>query len=285
MLCKLDDADSGELLIAVTVVGARAQGNGIANKIAESSVVVPQVKPTHHIEGHSNAIMTVNNHALASSCRKGKSPANVHDTDVCSSAVTDADGNHQTYNSDANIDTTALPIMSSTDQAYQIVNSATTNAMEAASFSTSEMLQRSLSGSLHFCPSDTPLVNTPLNKNVDTSAATPVDNNNHAKLTRSRKSVTSEVKKTRRATLPPSQQTRRSTFLFNSSSSGHSLHSSSSSNQSQKRTRLSLPSDVAGSSDNRGLANVEKVAHSKTWKRNIFQFAFHKHKQKRPAPL
>eukprot|EP00250_Pteridium_aquilinum_P022891 c25868_g1_i1 orf=16-663(-) len=210
--------------------------------------------------------------------RKGKSPAVAGDAIIYSTADAGVDHNHQVCNSGSKIAASTLSVVSGTNHMYRIGTSAGGNALEATLSSAPEMSQRALRGSLLFCPSDPPPVHI-LSNDVSTSAAAPVTSQQvntrsaNAKLARSRKSITSEVKKTRRTTLPTSSQGRRSTLFFSNSSSGRSSHSSTSSTQSQKRTRLSLPTSVgAGSSGSNSLPQVEKVAHSKTWKRNLFHF-------------
>ncbi|MCO5547628.1 hypothetical protein L7F22_001079 [Adiantum nelumboides] len=268
MLCKLENADSGELLVAVSVVGAELQSNHIAkDKVAMAAV---QTALSQKIELLNNNV----GHSVAQTCsrRQGKAPEDSNEK-LVHTAPSNTGANHASNIAEI---PTAL-ILSSTNYLPPEKVDKGINVVQATVSSPSDITQRSLSGSLLFCPSDVQSESVVCDKDVVSSSATPIASSSGKKVNagaaRPRKSIVPEGKKARRNTLNPFLQSRRSTVFSNSSISRSISHT-----PSLKKTRSSA-------SENSNLPQIEKASHSKTWKRNLFQFAFHKHKQKRLSQL
>ncbi|KAI5064200.1 hypothetical protein GOP47_0020870 [Adiantum capillus-veneris] len=269
MLCKLEDADSGELLIAISVVSSQLHSKHVASD--KNATAAVQVALTH-----KNEVLNIVGHSAAEprSRRQGKAPEDADDN-LVPMPSSSADANLCSITAEM-----AIASAASSNNYLQPENVDKGNdAVQATVSSPSGMAQRLLSGSILFCPSDVHTENVICDKDVVSSSTTPVASSSSSKkvnamASRPRKSIVPDGKKGRRNTLNPPLQSRRSTVFANSS-----IGRGSTSTQSLKKTRS------IGASENIILPQVEKASHSKTWKRNLFQFAFHRHKQKRLSQL
>ncbi|KAH7442647.1 hypothetical protein KP509_03G097600 [Ceratopteris richardii] len=280
VLCKLQDADCGELVVAITVIANVLHSYRTAGeKKLEPVAQHPSAERNETFASHA-ALPSYSNETGKSS--EAKSRTIVH----CVSTSTEAEhffGSDDLVSNNAAeisvLPTTACPIMNKQDEDPSI----STSLMQASS-STSVVSQRALSGP--FISSSSPrtkqieraaTMNITASSAVMSTASSSTTKDNGTISYSSKGFVTTG--KMRRSTSNAAFQSRRSALYLNrsnSSVSGRNPRSNVDSQSSSRKSRVSLPPSSSWET-----GSVPSASNTKFWRPNFFKVAFPKKKQKR----